>query len=82
MNVCGEKRAADRWIKGISIELYIYLIFFVTSNMTDWITVLAGGGNSEKYLLVLIIIYLDFRYVVWYAFKKLNAHAGKAKSFL
>ena len=61
---------------------YIYLIFFVESNMTDWITVLAGGGNSEKYLLVLIIIYLDFRYVVWYAFKKLNAHAGRAKSFL
>lgn len=27
MNVCGEKRAADRWIKGISIELYISDIF-------------------------------------------------------
>lgn len=38
-----------------SVELIIYILFFLTANVLDWITVLSDGGIFNNYILMLVI---------------------------
>ncbi len=51
-------KKTEMWRKGISCELYLYLMFFVTANLIDWIIVLSDGAKTENYQLVLFIIFV------------------------
>ena len=41
---------------GISVELFIFLLLFVTANIIDWIIALSDAKELETYLRALYIV--------------------------
>lgn len=56
--------------RGISLELIIYLMFFVTANIIDWIMVLSDIKESENYLATLFIVFVSVIVLIGIMLKK------------